>query len=236
MSVVCVIPARGGSKGILGKNLKRIGNLSLIQHCHLQATASNVFDRIVLTSEDPEILDHARDSGIHTILRPDQLATDEATSPAVLMNALETLSVTGESYEYAVLMEVTSPLRFVSDVRRLVEELIKPVSSAGVVSVAASRDHPQQAFVWSQEAGTLRPFSIGSERMIRRQELDVSLHPFGGLYGVRVEEFRKDPTFYPMGVRGIQLQDFQALEIDSPHELEIARALYSLHGFGKDYL
>jgi len=237
MSVLCVIPARGGSKGIPRKNLQTIHGKTLIEHAYLLARESNVFDEIILSTDDLEIAVHARDVGLNApFLRPAFLANDNATSPDVLRHAIDSLRSEGTSFDYAVLMEVTSPLRHVSDVRNFVLQLCRSTHGCGVVSVAPSRDHPAQAFISDPSTSLLSPFNESLQSMVRRQDLQPCVHPFGGMYGVVVPKFMEGGDFYPIGVEAFSLAEHQALEIDTQADLVAARAFFDFFGFGVDYL
>lgn len=101
-----VIPARGGSKGIPRKNIKLIAGKPLIAWTIDAAKASRIMDRFVLSTEDSEIARIAREYGAEVIQRPQELATDEATTIAVLQHALSRIDA-----ENVVLLQPTSPIR-----------------------------------------------------------------------------------------------------------------------------
>jgi N-acylneuraminate cytidylyltransferase len=113
-SVLAVIPARGGSKGVPRKNLRDVAGRPLIAWTIAAARGSSHIDRLVLSSDDEEIMETARRHGCDVpFRRPAELATDEADSMAVVMHAVETLA---ERYDYVVLLQPTSPLRASADI------------------------------------------------------------------------------------------------------------------------
>ena len=110
--VLGVIPARGGSKRLPGKNLKLLLGKPLIQWAWDEARKSNYIDTIQLSSEDNEIICYAQGNGISGFQRPPELATDEASLSDVLLHALSIFS----EYDLAVLLQPTSPLRIAKDI------------------------------------------------------------------------------------------------------------------------
>ena len=110
--VLAVIPARGGSRRLLRKNMRKLAGRPLIQWAWDEARKSNYIDTIQLSSEDSEIISYAQANGISGFQRPVELATDEATLSDVLLHALKVFS----DYDLAVLLQPSSPLRTVKDI------------------------------------------------------------------------------------------------------------------------
>ena len=92
MEAIAIIPARGGSKGIPGKNLKELGGLSLLARTILAATKSTKVSHVYVTSDDDLILEHATKYGALAIKRPDDLSSDMSTSESALLHALNTVA------------------------------------------------------------------------------------------------------------------------------------------------
>lgn len=110
---VCIIPARGGSKGILKKNLIKINGNSLLSYTVNQAKKSDV-DDVIVTSDDPDIEREAWRLDVSTIRRPDDISTDTATTESALTHALNTIDPTGDIYDVVVFMSCTQPYRKIS--------------------------------------------------------------------------------------------------------------------------
>lgn len=110
---VCIIPARGGSKGIPNKNLVNINNRSLLSYTINQAILSDV-DDVVVTSDDSKILSEARRLRSKIVRRPSYLSTDTATTESALTHALNTIDPTGDIYDVVVFMSCTQPYRKIS--------------------------------------------------------------------------------------------------------------------------
>ena len=118
--VLAVIPARGGSKRVPLKNIMLYKGKALIQWAMEHAVASQYIDKWVVSTEDRAIALHA---GEHLLNRPDFLATDRASSESVLVHAL--YSLLPESYDFAVLLQPTSPERLPEDIERCIEIAVK---------------------------------------------------------------------------------------------------------------
>ena len=127
-SIFGIIPARGGSKRLPGKNLMKLGGVSLLEHTVREARKALPVS--VVSTEDKEITLEALRCGVRVLWRPDRLATDEATSEEVIEHAVN--AYIGCGFKWFCLLQVTSPLRTVEDIRNayaIAEEHNKPVVS-----------------------------------------------------------------------------------------------------------
>lgn len=132
-SILGLIPARAGSKGLPGKNLRILHGKPMIGWTIEAGRKSRYLDRLVLTSEDPKIIEVARSFGCEVpFVRPNHLATDSARAMDVVIDALDRV---GRGYEYLVLLQPTSPLRLAEDIDRCIERCIDEEAPA-VVTVA----------------------------------------------------------------------------------------------------
>lgn len=123
--VLAVIPARGGSKRVPMKNITLYKGKPLIQWAMEHAEASKHIDRYVVSTDAPEIADHA---GKHLLERPDYLATDRASSESALVHALYALP----GYDYAVILQPTSPERLPEDIDRCIEIAVEQEGMSGL--------------------------------------------------------------------------------------------------------
>lgn len=111
MEILAIIPARGGSKGIKRKNLKPILNKPLVAYSILAALKSKYITKVVVSSEDEEILKVAEEYGAEPIIRPNELALDETKTAPVMIDCINQLKKQGYSSQYTVLLQPTCPLR-----------------------------------------------------------------------------------------------------------------------------
>lgn len=223
--MLAVVAARAGSKGLPGKNLMKVGNMSLIEKTVKDAVSSGVFQKVVISSENSEIISEAVNYGADApFVRPLELAQDNSTSVDVVLHAIDYFEQMGIHFKYVVLLEVTYPLRSCAMISRCVSILTQNSKSFdGVVSASTSKDHPEQAFRIKQSK--IRPFN-GKNRMVRRQSLPTSVHPCGGVYAIKTETLKKRKTFYPRKLGFLRIHKFQAIEIDDIGDLIIAESLY----------
>ena len=141
-SVLGLITARGGSVGLPRKNLRSVGGRTLIARAVESALASETVDRVILSSDDPEIIQAALMAGCDVpFVRPPELATSEATSMAVVHHALDSLD---DHYDLIVLLQPTSPFRTADDIDGAVRHCLNERAPA-CVSVTA----PDKSPYWS---------------------------------------------------------------------------------------
>jgi len=145
---IAIIPARGGSKGLPGKNLRLLHNLPLIAHTIRAARRCKSIDKVIVTSDDDEILSVSRAVGALAIKRPDELATDEAPTDPALVHAVEVLENQGDIIDTVVLLQCTSPLRNEEDIESAL--VIFDISGADSL-LSACENH---SFFWKQDPDT----------------------------------------------------------------------------------
>lgn len=143
LSVLCIIPARGGSKGLPGKNLKKLCGKPLIAHTIAHALASRYIDRTIVSTESRKIADTARRSGAEVpFMRPARLARDNSGTIDVLEHVVEKLARTYRKfYDIVVLLHATTPLRSAEDVDKSIE-LLAESGADNVFSVAQAHRNP----------------------------------------------------------------------------------------------
>ncbi len=179
MRVLALIPARGGSRGVPGKNLRPLAGRPLLAWSIEAAKAAHLVDRVVVSSESQEILDAGARYGAEPLARPAELATDEALTDPVLVHAIEALFADGYLPDLVVLLQPTVPVRAPG----LVDACIERLWRQGADSLLTG--YPLH-FVWRQalkgEWRTLTP-----NRCRRQdQELDATLfHEDGSVYVTR---------------------------------------------------
>ena len=142
-----------------------------------------------------------------------------------MLHTLEHFEKLGVFYKFVVLLEVTYPLRSSQLISRCVSKLTQNSKKFdGVVSVATSKDHPDQAF--KIKGSAIRPFN-GMNKMVRRQSLPTSLHPYGGVYAIKSDVLKETRTFYPSRLGFLRIHKFQAIEIDDIGDFIHAQSLYT---------
>jgi CMP-N,N'-diacetyllegionaminic acid synthase len=215
-SVIAVIPARGGSKGIPGKNIREVAGKPLIAWTILAARASRHIDRLILSSNDEKIIEVARQWGCEVpFVRPAELATDEAPGTAPLVHALEAVP----GFDYAVLLQPTSPLRVAEDIDACIA-LCAEMEAPSVVSVTRSEKHP--AWMYELDEGRLRPVTGQVPESTRRQDLRPVYSLNGAVYVVATEPFGLHSAILTEQTIGYPMPAERSIDIDTPLDLEIA--------------
>jgi N-acylneuraminate cytidylyltransferase/CMP-N,N'-diacetyllegionaminic acid synthase len=223
--VLALIPARGGSKGLPGKNLRKLCGRPLIEWSIDFALSCNEIDAVVVSTEDEIIAKVARLAGAEVpFLRPLALAEDSSSTIEVVLHALEILEKQSRIFDIILLLEPTSPLREVSDIRNALQRM-KHLKASSIVSVVRCETvHP--AFMFSAtETGRLVPFLAASPTGLRRQDVQPLFSLEGSLYISTVETFRKQRSFYHKETIYYEVEKWKSFEIDDMVDFQIIEAI-----------
>ena len=225
--VLALIPARGGSKGLPRKNILELSGKPLIAWTIEDALASAYVDSVVVSTDDEGIAQVARDHGAPVpFMRPDELASDSASSIDVVIHALDMLEQMGEHYDALVLLEPTSPLRDAGDVDACIELLLTRDDAEAVVTVGPLESmHPD--FVVAIDAqGFIRSRDEGSTfQHARRQDLGPAYFFDGTVYASLTDAIRVRRGFYHDKTLAHVVPRWKTLEIDDVYDLVCAGAL-----------
>lgn len=215
-TVLALIAARGGSKGVPGKNIIPVNGRPLIQWTIDSARRSRYIDRLILSSDDEAIIEVARHAGCEAPFRREAaLATDEANSIDVVADAL--MRVPG--YDIVVLLQPTSPLRTAADIDGTLDLLISSGASA-CVTVREANEHPYWIFRIGND-GRLSRFAEAAGAMpLRRQDLPPAWCLNGAVYAADCSWFLKHRTFLSPATVGYPMPSERSLDIDSLEDIE----------------
>ena len=214
-SVLAIIPARGGSKGLPGKNLRVICGKPLIAWSIERALASGYIDTTVVSTDSPEIARIARGhKAAVPFLRPAKLATDVASTYDVIRHALDHYrQVDSREFDYTVLLEPTSPLRENDDIDRMLLTLDQASQRFdSIVSLGEVGQHPSIMKRLSEHG--VEPFYRESVTPSRRQDNPPAYFPFGVAYIAKTSVLLEEDTFYTRRCAGFIIQRYQNYEID----------------------
>jgi CMP-N,N'-diacetyllegionaminic acid synthase len=219
--VLAVIAARGGSKGLPGKNIALLGGKPVVAWSVAAAHCSKLIDRTILSSEDTEIIAAARGAGCDVpFVRPATLATDDASIADVILHALDALQ---EHYDYVVLLQATSPLRSAEDI----DDCIRACESAGAssaVTLTQSDKNPRWMFMLGPKC-VLKPMGSWDDLKSRRQEMAPVYAANGAVYVVRVDRFQLSHNFFDPDSVGCVMPRERSVDIDEAIDLTLAKAL-----------
>lgn len=228
--VLAVIPARGGSKGLPGKNVRPLAGVPLLVHSLRVAAQLPPVTRCVVSTDSAEIAEVAQAHGGDVpFLRPAELAADDTPMAPVLRHALDWVEQQeGQPYDALVLLDPTSPARQASDVLGALDLLARRPDWDGVVSVSAPTFQP----VWvgvreADDTGRLERYFDAGIGITRRQQLDRYLRINGNFYVWRAEFIRRlDTSWLDEGVHGmIEIPESRAFAIDYEYEFTVLEAL-----------
>ena len=172
MKRICTICARGGSKGLPGKNLRPLLGKPLVAHSIEQARDTGRFDAIAVSSESDEILDVARQWGVeHAIKRPPEMATDAASKLPPIQHATRTVEEKmGTTFDVIVDLDVTAPLRNIDDIRGAIA-LLEKHNATNVLTAAPARKNPYfNILEWGQDGRLGVSKKQPGDRLERRQD------------------------------------------------------------------
>ena len=219
MQVVAVIPVRGGSKGVPGKNLRRIAGRSLTARAVDAALAADLIDRVIVSTDSTAIALEARAAGAEVVIRPDDISGDAASSEAALLYTLGQLS---PAADILVFIQATSPFIDSPDL----DAAVRRVRDGNEDVVFAATE--TYAFLWRPTADGAVGVNHDKAVRPRRQDRDAHFQETGAFYVMRAAGFvAAGHRFF--GRVGIAEVDYaRSLEIDTARELEIAELIAPL--------
>lgn len=222
MKVLVVIPARGGSKGIPGKNIKLLNEKPLI--AYTIGSAREVFqdDQICVSTDSIEVVRVVEELGLNVpFLRPDHLSTDQAGSIEVMIHAIEHFCKNGSSVDVVVLLQPTSPFRSSLHIREALELLDK--SCDAVFSVKETKANPYTVLFEENSKGLLEKSKSGD--FTRRQDCPVVWELNGAIYCIKVSSVMKARSFKHLNIKKYVMDAKSSIDIDTPLDWSIAQYL-----------
>jgi len=222
--VIGLIPARGGSKGVSGKNMRKIAGKPLIDFSILAAQQSSYIDSVYLSSDDQAILRHAQTMGATGIVRPDEFATDTASAVGVVEHFIGTLPNTLlQEDPYIVYLQPTSPFCTARHIDDALEQMLA-ANAQSLMSVSETEKSPFKMFTLDAK-GHLQ--SLFDEKLsnARRQDLPAVFAPNGAIYVFRVSEFKARGGFPSNGSMPFVMNANDSLDIDTEDDIRRAEMI-----------
>lgn len=217
--ILCLIPARGGSKGIPKKNIKLLSGKPLIAWTIEQALKSKYLDKILVSTDDEEIAEISKKYKAEVpFLRPKELAKDESPTSDTIIHAINWLENRNECFDILVLLEPTSPLRKEDDIDKALEEFIKNYALADSL-ISVGEVHMENPHIVKKiENGYVKPFMELNKNFHQRQSLPKVYFPYGVIYAVKTDSFNKKKTFYLDKTIPYFIERWQNYEIDDIYD------------------
>ncbi len=228
MGLLAVIPARGGSKGLPGKNIRPFAGLPLIAHSILFAKLCQCIDRLIVSTDSEEIARVARSYGADVpFMRSPELAQDDIGLWSVLRHALETVErLDGKQYELLLLLDPTSPARELADIEGALSRLRHKPTADGIIGVSLPDFNPIWHCVIERDEWMTYLIESGVQ-FGRRQDVPAVYRINGSLYIWRTDFLRREARDWQGYGRHLifETPEFRAMSIDDLKEFERAELL-----------
>lgn len=221
-NIIAIIPARGGSKRILRKNIKDFAGKPLIYYSIFEAKKSKYINQVIVSTEDEDIAKTAKEFGAKIILRPKELAKDESSIIRVLQQTIEFLKEK-EKYEtdIVVLLQPTSPLRTVDDIDKCITKQIE-TGADSVETFCPVKEHP--AMMFKIENGEAIP--IDPENLPKRSQDLPKLYVENGAVYVITKDVLKQNTVYGKLHVPILMSRKKSIDIDDEIDFQNAEKAF----------
>ena len=220
--MIAIITARGGSKGLPRKNVLSFRGMPLIAHTIEAAKISSVIGRVVVSTDDDEIAQVAREYGAEVpFMRPSELATDGASSRDVILHALDFLEKRDGAIDSFCLLQPTSPLRVAKDIDGAFSVFTE--KDADSVLSVSPYDHPVQWAVEVRDDGGLSPREATAAS--RRQNLVEYCRPNGAIYMFKTSFFKNSTEYFSVDSYGYMMASERSVDIDTRLDFVVAEAV-----------
>ena len=228
LDTVCLIPARGGSKGLPGKNIRPLGGKPLLAHTIEQARAARLVRRVVVTTDDAEIAAVAQQYGAEVVWRPAEISGDTATSESALVHALDDLQ-NNQHYtpDLVIFLQCTSPIRQPGDIDQAIQTLLDQQADS-LLSVFASH-----RFLWQMEDQRPRSVNYDYRARPRRQDRKPEFMENGSIYVFRPWVLRELNNRLGGKIAVYEMDFWSSFEIDDLTDLELCNWILQRHGLNQ---
>jgi pseudaminic acid cytidylyltransferase len=227
---IAIIPARGGSKRVPGKNILPLAGKPLIAYTIEAALKSALFGRVVVSTDSEEIADVARTNGADVpFLRSSQISDDVTPVSAATADALERLDPDGTQYKIVAQLMANCPLRTAADLVSSYNQFSETSSDAQISVVRYGWQNPWWAM--RRDAGSLKLDPLFPREMsARSQDLPELFCPTGAIWWGKTSVIREQRTFHIPGRTGWEISWQHGVDIDTPEDMEFAKTLLGLSG------
>jgi CMP-N,N'-diacetyllegionaminic acid synthase len=222
--VLAIIPARGGSKGVLHKNIRMLGGKPLIAWTIAAARQSRYIDRLIISSDDMQIIEIAQTYDCEApFVRPSELAQDDTPGIDPVLHALENLP----GYDLVVLLQPTSPLRIADDIDGCIELCCKAGNTC-CVSVTSPEKSPFWMFTLDEDHQLQALFP--QIKANRRQELPAAFALNGAVYAADTAWLINERNFVGAGTKAYVMPEERSIDIDSLSDFKYIEWLLQKEG------
>ena len=228
LNILGVITARGGSKGLPGKNIKLLHGRPLISYSISAVQKSTLVSRLIVSTDDEEIASVARaEGGEVPFIRPAELAQDDTPHLPVMQHAVSFMeNQEGLTYDMAVIFQPTSPFRLVEDIDLTIQKLIDHPEADSAVSLCEVEGSAHPLKVKKMEGDSVVSYCMEESEGMRRQDFPMAYKRSGAVYVIRRETLLQKERLYGDLVVGHIVPKERSIDIDTP--LDWVRAEYIL--------
>ena len=224
MKPICFIPARGDSKEIPRKNIKPLGGKPLIAHTIESALRSNIFDHVIVSTDDQEIAQVSKQNGAEIpFMRPKELANDTTSTDAVLLHGIKQLYSLGYQFEILVLRDCTVPFITEDDMKGAIEVLQKS-GCDGVFAAIKAHPNPYFGMMEINSKGYLEISKSLDRQITRRQDAPV-VYEVDGLFVINVKRFLCNEKMFTSKILPYEISKEHGHMIDFEFDFKIAELL-----------
>lgn len=217
MKTIAVIPARGGSKGLVNKNIHPVAGLPLLAWTVLQARGAVNVDRVFVTTNDEAIASVARQYGAEVIERPEEISGDKATSESAIEHALDLIASNfGLEPETVVFLQATSPLRLPGDIDRAIETFRREGADS-LISVTKADD----LTIWERRNEAWNSVNFDYRNRGMRQDRPTQYIENGSIYIFTPEVLRRHRNRIGEKLAAYPMEFWQTWEIDTIEEVDL---------------
>jgi len=229
---LAIIPARGGSKGLPGKNIKELCGKPLIAWSIEAGLKSKYIDELVVSTDYQDIADIAKEYGANVpFLRPDYLASDTATSFDAVKHTIDFYkNELGKEFDYIVLLEPTSPLREIEDIDLAIEKLLSS-SAESIVGISKTEDQNPAFLINKDQDNYLSGYENKDMKVLRRQDISDVYFFEGTIYISQTNILLNEETFYHKNTIGYEVPKYKSLEIDDIDDFIMVEAIMKHKGY-----
>lgn len=221
--ILAIIPARSGSKGLPGKNIKEICGKPLIYWTIKSAKESKYIDDIVISTDSEEIATVAKKLGARVpFLRPKELAADDTPSFDVIKHVLDNNS---ENMDYIVLLEPTSPLRTSDDIDNAIVSLLGNREATSLVGICKTESQNPAFLINCNSENFISGYENKNIKSLRRQDIQDVFFLEGSIYLSQTKALLQNKTFYHEKTIGYEFPKWKSLEIDDIYDFIMVEAL-----------
>lgn len=229
--IICIIPARGGSKRFPGKNLSVLGKKTLVRRSIDLAIDTNIFDKILLTSDDEKILDEAKElpSKVDIHRRGDLLSNDTATVKELTISLCKSFD---SDYKYVCIILPTAPFTLPKHIKDAHLKLISNKDSDGIVSLTSYEFPPQ--FSISLKNNFIRPVFPNSPLITgntRSQNQEKLFRPNGAFYIFKIDYLLEKKSFWNGKIMGYEMSRDYSVDIDTYDDFLYAKYIQEKYNF-----